>query len=253
MTREQEEIGRIENEARFSNETVSVAGEDAHLIGKDALAILCECGDRSCHEPLVMNVDEYEQIRSQPAQFAVIAGHELPIAERVVVRHEHYLIVEKYGAAGMVADAADPRNHLKTCRVVVVDEVPEVRQLLTLLIAAEPSCMLVGEASDAEEAVELVMRTQPEIVVMDLGPDTMEGWQTLYYLCRSSPTTHVIVYSSAAIDVTLEKRLVNIGADRIVRKTGDPGAIMHALRDVALSGRDRSFSSTDEQQRIDDV
>lgn len=242
MTEGQKQIGRNEHQARAANELVSIEGERTLLVGDDRLAVLCECGDASCHDPLVMSVDEYEGIRSHPSRFAVIRGHEFPEAENVVVDHDEYMIVEKFGDAGTIADATDPRHHLKTCRVVIVDDTTEIRYLLKMLLAIEISCTIVGEAGNGATAIEVVDALQPEVVVLDLEMPTMDGWHALPHLRRVSPTSHVIVFSGAQMDARLEKRLKNLGADRFVPKGGDPTIIIDAIRDVSLGGRDRRFA-----------
>jgi chemotaxis response regulator CheB len=195
-----------------------------------------------------MNVDEYEVIRSEPAQFAVIAGHQIPDAEDVVVTHDHYLIVRKHGDAGIVANQSDPRHHLTHCRVVVVDDIAEIRYLLKMLLAIEPSCEVVGEAVNGAEAIEVVDATRPEVIVLDLEMPVLDGWHALPHLRRISPTSHVIVFSSTEVDARLEKRLRNLGADRFIRKGGNPMVLIEAVRDVATSGRDRVF---DDQEQPD--
>ena len=245
MTERQKQVGRNENEARTANEIVSVDGEQAKLLGHDALAVLCECGDRGCHDPVTMSVDEYEEIRSEPAHFAVLGGHEILDCERVVATRDGYLIVEKFGDAGNIASASDPRHRDVTCRVAVVDDTPEIRYLLQMLLAVEPSCTVVGEAGNGAEAIELVDATQPEVIVLDLEMPVMDGWHALPHLRRVSPSSHIIVFSSTFVDARLEKRLINLGADRFVRKGGDPGIIVGAIREVALGGRDREFSEHD--------
>lgn len=155
--------------------------------------------------------------------------------------YDGYLIVEKFGDAGRIADEGDPRHHLKICRVVIADDLPEIRQLLKMLVATEPSCTIVGEARDGVEAIEVVEATQPEIVVLDLEMPTMDGWHALPQLRRVSPTSYLIVSSSTRIDARLEKRLTNLGADRFIPK-GSTSLLMDAIRTIALGGRDRHFS-----------
>ena len=53
---------------------------------------------------------EYERLRSHPYRFAVLPGHVNDGVERVVERHENYVIVEKLGAAAVVALEQDPRG-----------------------------------------------------------------------------------------------------------------------------------------------
>lgn len=250
VSERQKQVGRNENEARAANEVVSVDGEQANLGGHETLAVLCECGDSHCHKPLVMTVDQYEAIRGEPAQFAVIDGHEILDCERVIATHDGYLVVEKFGDAGQVASDADPRNSLTTCRVVVVDDIPEIRFLLKMLLAVEPSCVLVGEAGNGAQALEVVERTQPEVLILDLEMPVLDGWHALPHLRRASPTTNIIVFSSTEVDARMEKRLRNLGANRFVRKGGDPIVIMEAIRDVALSGREREFADDTDSGKI---
>ncbi len=251
MTESQKQVGRNEDAARTANEAISVEGERSHIQGHEALAVLCECGDRTCHEPLTMTVDEYEEIRSAPDHFAVLAGHEILEAEQVISRRDTYLIVQKYGDAGKVATEGDPRHHLKTCRIVVIDDTPEFRFYLKMLLSMEPSCTVVGEAVNGAEGIEVVDELKPELVVLDLEMPVMDGWHALPHIRRVSPTTHVIVFSSAMLDARLEKRLTNLGADRFVPKGCEPEVIVGAIRDVALSGRDRTFAEESGDGRQD--
>ncbi|MBC7462016.1 MAG: response regulator transcription factor [Thermoleophilia bacterium] len=249
MSEHQKQIGRNEHAARADNEVVSVEGEEAALSGDSMLAVLCECGDRTCNLPMSMTVEQYEEVRQEPAQFAVLVGHEMLVAEQVVATRDGYLIVEKHGDAADVANAGDPRNHLKTCRIVLVDDIPEIRYLLKMLLAAESSCEVVGEASNGAEAIEVVDQTRPELVVLDLEMPVMDGWHALPHLRRVAPTSNIVVFSSADIDTRLEKRLTNLGASRFVRKGGDPAVIVQAIRDVSGAGRDRVFAGEDEGGR----
>lgn len=242
MSERQKQVGRNENEARAANEVVSVEGEQSNLLGHDTLAVMCECGDRGCHEPIRMTVDEYEAIRDEPMQFAVVAGHEIPDCEKVMHTRDGYLIVEKFGDAGAIASASDPRLKLTTCRVVIVDDIPEIRFLLKMLLAVEPSCIVVGEARHGAEAIEVVDQTQPEVVILDLEMPVMDGWHALPHLRRLAPTTTIVVFSSTPMDARLEKRLMNLGADRVIPKGGDPSIIVDAVREIAQSGRDRQIA-----------
>jgi hypothetical protein len=59
---------------------------------------------------LTLTPSEYEQIRSDPRHFVVLAGHELPDVERIVERRGEIVIVEKVDAAADEAQARDPRD-----------------------------------------------------------------------------------------------------------------------------------------------
>ena len=71
---------------------------------------LCECSSLGCVERVKLSKAQYEQVRAAGDQFFVVPGHESPTIERIVDRHETYLVVEKLGVGGLVAEIADPRD-----------------------------------------------------------------------------------------------------------------------------------------------
>lgn len=71
---------------------------------------VCECGSRACDELISLSFEEYEAVRSDSRRFAVSPGHVFPEAERVVAGNERFEVVEKFGAAVPVTDAADRRT-----------------------------------------------------------------------------------------------------------------------------------------------
>lgn len=60
-----------------------------------SLAFVCECGNVTCASQVLVETDDYSRIRSNPAHFVVIAGHELPEVERVVETRGSYVVVER--------------------------------------------------------------------------------------------------------------------------------------------------------------
>jgi hypothetical protein len=96
------------NEATFRkvNEGMEVGQEPGGL-----LTFICECGRLGCTELIELTRAEYEAVRADPRRFALLAGHEIPDVERVVERHERYLVVEKSGeAAEEIVEHTDPRR-----------------------------------------------------------------------------------------------------------------------------------------------
>lgn len=72
---------------------------------------VCECGDDSCSDLVLLLSSEYEHVRSNSAWFLIALDHEiLPgDAERILETHDHHHVVEKNGAAGATAKATDIR------------------------------------------------------------------------------------------------------------------------------------------------
>jgi hypothetical protein len=59
---------------------------------------ICECEDHGCTQVMRMTAKEYEALRSDPQQFAVLPGHEEPAFEPVLVLADRYAVVRKQGS-----------------------------------------------------------------------------------------------------------------------------------------------------------
>jgi hypothetical protein len=105
----QERIG--ENDARFrdANERIHELAADYGLDG--LLPFICECADPQCVEIVRLERDDYRRVRSNPRWFLKVSGHERAEgpAARVVSTHDGWVVAEKVGHAGRVAEelAAD--------------------------------------------------------------------------------------------------------------------------------------------------
>jgi hypothetical protein len=97
------------NEAIFRevNERIEDLAERFDL-RNHPLDLICECADENCRERISMTHSEYEELRSDPRQFAVSPGHVYGDIEEVVARREGYDIVRKTdGEAAEVAEVSD--------------------------------------------------------------------------------------------------------------------------------------------------
>jgi hypothetical protein len=70
---------------------------------------LCECSDLECVGRVDLTEAEYEDVRRHGAHFVLLAGHERLDTERVVARHQGYVVAEKTGIAAELALLRDPR------------------------------------------------------------------------------------------------------------------------------------------------
>ena len=110
MSSRDERIGLNEAIFREVNERIENLAEKFEL--KDQpLDLICECGDADCVRRISMTRAEYEEIRSDPRQFAVHPGHEYPDVEEIVGRRRGYDIVSKNeGIPERIAEQTDPRS-----------------------------------------------------------------------------------------------------------------------------------------------
>jgi hypothetical protein len=72
---------------------------------------MCECGEDTCFERVELTHEEYEDVRSNPARFFVVRGHEdLTAGEVVVEEAAAFTIVEKRGEERAIVERTDPRT-----------------------------------------------------------------------------------------------------------------------------------------------
>ena len=84
-----------------------------------------------------------------------------------------------------------------TIRVLVVDDVVDVRRLVRTALRLRGGFEVVGEASDGSEAVRLTGSLHPDVVVLDLGLPDIAGREVLSRIRENSPESKVVVFSGA--------------------------------------------------------
>ncbi len=102
-------------------------------------------------------------------------------------------------------------------RVLLVDDVADLRLLLGSLFTAYPGIEVVGEAGDGEEAVALAARYQPDLVVLDLAMPVLDGASALPRLRQVAPGSRVVVLT--AVPRASAPDVVALGAVAYVEKT----------------------------------
>jgi CheY-like chemotaxis protein/anti-sigma regulatory factor (Ser/Thr protein kinase) len=80
-------------------------------------------------------------------------------------------------------------------RVVLVDDVPEVRRLVKTALRFRGLFGVVGEASTGAEAIEMTVRLRPDIVVLDIGLPDLAGQEVLTRIRNQVPGTKVVVFT----------------------------------------------------------
>ena len=98
-----------ENESTFRRANELLEKRFRELDAEGLTPFLCECGDAGCTRTIRLSLDEYEEVRERPHHFAIIPGHQILVAERVIEENERYDVVEKVNVGRRVAEARDPR------------------------------------------------------------------------------------------------------------------------------------------------
>jgi DNA-binding NarL/FixJ family response regulator len=110
-------------------------------------------------------------------------------------------------------------------RVVVADDAAGIRALLRTLLSLEPDFEVIGQASDGAEAVDLVAKLRPDLVVIDVAMPVMSGLEAISAIRSISPDTRVAVLSG-------ERRELPQGAHAQIEKGTPNEVLIDTLRRV---------------------
>jgi DNA-binding NarL/FixJ family response regulator len=108
---------------------------------------------------------------------------------------------------------------LERINIMIVDDHPVVRQGLHAMFSSEPDIHVQGMAASAREAMYLVEREQPDVVLMDLRMPEMEGIEAITALRHISPNIKILV-------------LTNYGSDEYIVRATQAGAMGYLLKNT---------------------
>ena len=117
-------------------------------------------------------------------------------------------------------------------RVVLADDQEMVRAGLRMLVDFQPDLEVVGEAADGLEAVEVVTRLRPDVVLMDVRMPRCDGIEASRRVLAAVPEVAVVVLTTFDEDASLAEAL-RAGVSGFLLKTAPPEQLLHAIRTVA--------------------
>jgi DNA-binding NarL/FixJ family response regulator len=117
-------------------------------------------------------------------------------------------------------------------RVVIVDDHTVVRTGLEQLLSTADDIEVVGSAVDGVGALDVVARTAPAVVLMDLSMPNMDGTEATRRLTAEQPDVRVVVLTSFSDDRHIRGAL-DAGAIGYVLKHADPDELIGAVRAAA--------------------
>ena len=121
---------------------------------------------------------------------------------------------------------------MSAVRVVLADDQEMVRAGLRMLIDFQPDLEVVGEAADGLEAVDVVTRLRPDVVLMDVRMPRCDGIEAARRLLATVPDSKVVVLTTFDEDASLAEAL-RAGVSGFLLKVAPPEQLLHAIRTVA--------------------
>src|SRR5687768_1146672 len=122
-------------------------------------------------------------------------------------------------------------NKNPAARVLIIDDHPLLRQGVAALITNEKDFIVCGEVSHAKQAVTEVEKTNPDVVLLDIGLQGVSGIEVLKDIKAQFPRVKVLMLSMHDESV-YAPRALRAGALGYVMKSEVPDKLIAALRQV---------------------
>jgi DNA-binding NarL/FixJ family response regulator len=116
-----------------------------------------------------------------------------------------------------------------TIRVALADDQALVRAGLRMIVESQADMAIAGEAGDGEEAVELVRRERPDVILMDIRMPNLDGIAATRLVAQE---TRVVILTTYELDEYVFDALA-AGASAFLLKAAPPEELVRAIRVVA--------------------
>ncbi len=120
---------------------------------------------------------------------------------------------------------------MKTKRILIVDDSALFRNHVREMLAEEPDLKIVGEAGNGKEAIEIVRKLKPDLVLMDIRMPLMNGIEVVHQLKKEMPEVKAIILTIHNL-LEYRKAAKKSGADGFVLKVSMDGELVPAIRDI---------------------
>ena len=131
---------------------------------------------------------------------------------------------------------------MKTVSVLVVDDSPLMRHLITQMLNSSPDITVVGDAEDAMVARNKIKELNPDVITLDIEMPGMDGLSFLEKLMQLRPTPVVMVSSLTTKNARHTMRALEIGAVEVVCKPNVESST--ALEDYAEMLADKVIAAS---------
>ncbi|MCK5237070.1 MAG: chemotaxis response regulator protein-glutamate methylesterase [Deltaproteobacteria bacterium] len=121
-------------------------------------------------------------------------------------------------------------------KVLIVDDSNFMRKALTRMIESEPGFTVADQVSNGSDALKVIPKLQPHVVLLDVEMEGMDGLMTLKKIMDTHPTPVIMfsAYTKKGADITL-KCLQEGAVDFLEKPSGSISMDLNAVREALIS------------------
>ena len=140
------------------------------------------------------------------------------------------IVIQMVGQRASSAGGRQAKSRGRS-RVVIADDEPITRMLIKRALVRENFEVL--EAENGDQAVELVTRERPDLVLLDLNMPVMDGYEAIHHLRHDASLTGLpIIVLTAEDGQTVERRVLTMGADDYMVKPFEAPVLLSRVNAV---------------------
>lgn len=124
------------------------------------------------------------------------------------------------------------KNTENTIKILLVEDHIMARMGTALFLKSIPEFELVGQAEDGVMAIDLALRLQPDVILMDIGLPKIDGIEATKKIKENGSGAGILMLTSRESEEDVFAAL-NAGADGYIMKASSPESLMNAIKAVS--------------------
>lgn len=122
----------------------------------------------------------------------------------------------------------------KAIKILIVDDHEAIREGLKVILQLESDFLIVGEAEEGKQAIDLAQTLSPDVIIMDIDLGEMHGIEVTEQILSRQPDICVIGFSMH-LDQDLARDMYKAGAKTYISKNDPPDQLILAIRSCGAS------------------